>query len=319
MIRAEGLRKWYGGNVGIDGISFSVGKGEILGFLGPNGAGKSTTMKVLTGFMPADSGTAAVAGYDVLSQSLDVRRNVGYLPENAPLYPDMRVREYLTYRAKLKGVKGTAVRARVSEVIDKCWLGDARSRIIGQLSKGYRQRVALAEALVGDPKVLILDEPTLGLDPNQVRQVRKLVKELGGEYTILLSTHILPEVEAVCGRVIIINKGKIVALDTPEGLTRRMRVGTAVTAEIKGDPVSVAERLRQVAGVRGVTIEGEGEFGLYRIHSAADADVREDIYSAAVSNEWVIRELHLETLSLEDIFVHITTKETAAEAGDGVQ
>ena len=317
MIRAENLVKRYGRTVGIDGISFRMEKGEILGFLGPNGAGKSTTMRILTCFMPADSGTATVAGHDVFRESLGVRREVGYLPENVPLYPDMRVDEYLKYRARLKGVKRPSVGARLSDVVEKCWLGEARHRIIGQLSKGYRQRVALADALISDPKVLILDEPTLGLDPNQVRKIRKLIKELGGEYTILLSTHILPEVEAICGRVIIIDNGRIVALDTPERLMSRMRGATEVTAEIRGDAVAVAEGLRRIRGVSNVSLESEGEFSIFRVSSTGDADVREDIYRAVVSGGWTIRELHLEAVSLEDIFIHITTREPSTESGEG--
>ncbi|MDP8248278.1 MAG: ATP-binding cassette domain-containing protein [Candidatus Tritonobacter lacicola] len=316
MIRVENLVKRYGRTVGVDGISFHVKKGEILGFLGPNGAGKSTTMRILTCFMPADSGNATVAGHDVFRESLDVRRNVGYLPENAPLYPDMRVDEYLAYRAKLKGLRGRAVRRGLSNVIDKCGIGEARHRIAGQLSKGYRQRVALAEALLGSPKVLILDEPTIGLDPNQVRKVRELIKELGGEYTILLSTHILPEIEALCGRVIIINNGRIAALDTPAGLTSRMHGATAVMAEIKGDAPAVTEGLRRVKGVGDVTLEREDSFNLFRVTSRGNTDVREGIFNAAVSKGWAMRELRLEIVSLEDIFVHITTNEAAPEPGE---
>ncbi|MCX6356554.1 MAG: ATP-binding cassette domain-containing protein, partial [Candidatus Aureabacteria bacterium] len=234
MIDVQHLSKRYANTLAVDNISFHVNKGEILGFLGPNGAGKTTTMRILTCFMPPTSGAASVAGFDIFTRSLDVRRHIGYLPENVPLYPDMRVSEFLDYRACLKGVPRKTRKKQLDEVMEKTLIGDVRHRIIGQLSKGYRQRVGLAEALIHDPKILILDEPTIGLDPNQVRQVRQLIKSLGGEYTILLSTHILPEVEMLCGRVIIIDRGRIAAMDTPERLTQRVRGETRIALEVRG-------------------------------------------------------------------------------------
>ncbi|MEA3187705.1 MAG: gliding motility-associated transport system ATP-binding protein, partial [Chthoniobacter sp.] len=223
MIKVENLTKRYAGVTAIDNISFEVGKGEIVGFLGPNGAGKSTTMRILSSFMPASAGRASIAGFDVFEKSLEARAHLGYMPENVPLYTDMRVTEYLTYRAKLKGVTGRRLKERLGDVKELCSLREVENRIIGTLSKGYRQRVGLAEALVHEPDLLILDEPTIGLDPNQIRQVRELIRNLGKHHTILLSTHILPEVEMTCSRVIIINKGRIEASDTPQNLLSQMR------------------------------------------------------------------------------------------------
>ncbi len=227
MIKVESLTKRYGGFTAIDNISFEVGKGEIVGFLGPNGAGKSTTMRILSSFMPATSGRASIAGFDVFEKSLEARAHLGYLPENVPLYTDMRVTEYLNYRAALKGVRGRRLKERVGDVMELCSLTDVQNKIIGTLSKGYRQRVGLADALVHDPDLLILDEPTIGLDPNQIRQVRELIRNLGKHHTILISTHILPEVEMTCSRVIIINKGRIEASDTPKNLVDRIRTSGA--------------------------------------------------------------------------------------------
>jgi ABC-2 type transport system ATP-binding protein len=307
MIDARNLSKSYADTRAVDDITFRVRKGEILGFLGPNGAGKTTTMRMLTCFMPPTSGTAAIGGHDIFRQSLEVRRIIGYLPENVPLYPEMRVEEYLDYRARLKGVPRRARRARLADVMEKTLVSDVRRRIIGQLSKGYRQRVGLAEALVHDPKVLILDEPTIGLDPNQVRQVRSLIKRLGGEYTILLSTHILPEVEAICGRVIIINRGRIVAMDSPENLVRDIRGGTRLSLEVRGPGEEVRQALSRVAGVEKVERRGDG--GVFSVALRQGADAREEIARLIAERRWGLREMKRETVTLEEIFVHITMRE----------
>lgn len=308
MIDARNLSKSYAVTRAVDGISFHVGKGEILGFLGPNGAGKTTTMRMLTCFMPPTSGTATIAGFDIFRQSLDVRRVVGYLPENVPLYTDMRVEEYLDYRARLKGVPRRVRRARLNDVMEKTLVADVRRRIIGQLSKGYRQRVGLAEALIHDPKVLILDEPTIGLDPNQVRQVRALIKQLGGEYTILISTHILPEVEAICGRVIIIDHGRIVAMDTPENLIRNIRGGTRLSLEVRGPGEEMRQALSKIPGVEKVERRGNGVSTL-TVELRQGADAREEIARLIADRRWGLREMKKEIVTLEDIFVHITMRE----------
>jgi ABC-2 type transport system ATP-binding protein len=308
MIDARNLSKSYAVTRAVDDISFHVEKGEILGFLGPNGAGKTTTMRMLTCFMPPTSGTATVAGFDIFRQSLDVRRIVGYLPENVPLYPDMRVGEYLDYRARLKGVPRRTRRARLNDVMEKTLVADVRHRIIGQLSKGYRQRVGLAEALIHDPKVLILDEPTIGLDPNQVRQVRALIKQLGGEYTILLSTHILPEVEAICGRVIIIDHGRIVAMDTPENLIRNIRGGTRLALEVRGPGEEIRQAIAKIPGVEKVERSGNG-VSVLTVEVRQGADVREEIARLIADRRWGLREMKKQTVTLEDIFVHITMHE----------
>ncbi len=308
MIDARNLSKSYAVTRAVDDISFHVGKGEILGFLGPNGAGKTTTMRMLTCFMPPTSGTATVAGFDIFRQSLDVRRIIGYLPENVPLYPDMRVGEYLDYRARLKGVPRRARATRLKDVMEKTLVADVRHRIIGQLSKGYRQRVGLAEALIHDPKVLILDEPTIGLDPNQVRQVRALIKQLGGEYTILLSTHILPEVEAICGRVIIIDHGRIVAMDTPENLIRNIRGGARLALEVRGPGEEMRQALAKIPGVEKVERRGNG-VSAFTLEVRQGADVREEVARLIADRRWGLREMKKETVTLEDIFVHITMHE----------
>jgi len=322
MIEVKNLVKEFPGRRAVDGVSFQVQTGEILGFLGPNGAGKTTTMRILTGFMPPTSGQASIAGHDVFDESDECRRRVGYLPENVPLYPEMRVEEYLTFRARLHKV-GVAKRPRaVARAMELCRVADRRRSVIGTLSKGYRQRVALADALVGEPEILILDEPTVGLDPKQIRDVRALIRDLGREHTILLSTHILPEVEMICGRVIIIDNGKIVAQDTTEAL----RAAQAASAEIlvharlpapSGDtaPATVARgQLAAVAGVVGVTVEDDGAPAKFRVKVAGKEDVREAIFRLAVERGWVLLEMRREAQSLEDIFVKLTAGTPAAEA-----
>ena len=250
MIKVEQLAKRYADVYAVDHISFEVNQGEILGLLGPNGAGKTTTMRILTCYMPATSGTATVDGYDVFRDSINVRKQIGYLPENVPLYPEMRVKEYLTFRAKLKRVSYRERKLKIDECIEKCRIKEVQNQIIGTLSKGYRQRVGLADTLVHDPKILILDEPTIGLDPNQIRQVRQLIKELGEKHTILLSTHILPEVEMLCGRVIIINKGKIVAMDTPSNLESQLKGGSNIVLEVRGNGEKIKNALSSIKGVK---------------------------------------------------------------------
>src|SRR3989440_11810392 len=257
MIKVENLTKRYAGQTAIRDLSFEVGQGEIMGFLGPNGAGKTTTMRILAGFMPATSGRASIAGFDVFEQSLQARTRLGYMPENVPLYNDMRVTEYLDYRAALKGVPHRRVAERVGDVKELCGLPEVERKLIGALSKGYRQRVGLADALLNEPELLILDEPTIGLDPNQIRQVRELIKNLGKQHTILLSTHILPEVEMTCSRVIIIHKGQIEACDTPDNLLGQIRQAGGVVVEAKTGKDDGAEELKKISGVREVTAEQE--------------------------------------------------------------
>ena len=310
MIHVEALTKRYAGFEAVKGISFQVEEGEIVGLLGPNGAGKSSTMRILSGFLPATSGTARVAGFDVFSDSVQVRRNIGYMPENVPLYPDMRVDEFLAFRAALKGVSGRRVKARVGQVKELCGLADMGRKIVGQLSKGYKQRVGLADAMVHDPKLLILDEPTIGLDPNQIRQVRELIKSLGRKHTVLISTHILPEVEMTCSRVLILNKGRIEASDTPETLTSRLKSGGAVKLEVKAAAAEVAERVRQLEGVDEVRTVAEGDWTAAEVFPRKNEDLREALHALAVSARWPVRELSRQRATLEDVFVQLTQKDT---------
>jgi ABC-2 type transport system ATP-binding protein len=306
MIKVENLTKRYAGHAAIQDLSFEVGKGEIMGFLGPNGAGKSTTMRILSSFMPPTSGRASIAGYDIFEQSLQARSHLGYMPENVPLYNDMRVTEYLNYRAALKGVPSRRVAERVGDVKELCGLKDVEKKIIGALSKGYRQRVGLADALVHEPDLLILDEPTSGLDPNQIRQVRDLIKNLGKQHTILLSTHILPEVEMTCSRVIIINRGRIEACDTPENLLGRIRTAGGVFVEAKVGTDDGAEELRKIPGVRDVTASVDGDWQVFALRVEANTDVRADVYELARTRHWTLRELSQRRATLEDVFVEIT-------------
>lgn len=310
MIKVENLTKRYAGVTAIDNISFEVEKGEIVGFLGPNGAGKSTTMKILSSFMPASSGRAFIAGHDVFEDSLRARARIGYMPENVPLYSEMRVTEYLNYRAALKGVHGRRQRERVGDVKELCSLTEVENRIIGTLSKGYRQRVGLADALVHDPDLLILDEPTIGLDPNQIRQVRELIKNLGRHHTILLSTHILPEVEMTCSRVLIINKGKLEASDTPANLLNRLRTSGGVRLEAKTGADNGLDQLSQIHGVKEVSVEAEAEWRHFHLRVEAGMDIREKVYELARSRQWAVRELTQRKASLEDVFVEITQADT---------
>ncbi len=306
MIKVEQLTKKYSGVTAISDLSFEVGKGEIVGFLGPNGAGKSTTMRILSSFMPATSGRASIAGHDVFRDSLKARMHLGYLPESVPLYGDMRVSEYLRYRGSLKGLGGKKLRNRVNVVKELCSVKEVENKLIATLSKGYRQRVGLADALVHDPDLLILDEPTIGLDPNQIRQVRELIKSLGERHTILLSTHILSEVEVTCSRVIIIHRGKIEASDTPGNLVGQLRTSGTVKLEAKtgsDDPIQLIEK---IAGVKGVIATVEDGWQRCSIRIEAKSDLREDIFRLAVERRWIVRELTQERATLEDVFVELT-------------
>jgi ABC-2 type transport system ATP-binding protein len=308
MIKVEHLTKKYGSFTAVNDISFQVEKGEIVGFLGPNGAGKSTTMKILTSFLPATSGKASIAGFDVFEHSIEARKRLGYLPENTPLYPDMKVGEYLRYRAALKGVPRSKMRERVGDVLELCHIADRENQLIGSLSKGYRQRTGLADALVHDPDLLILDEPTIGLDPNQIRTVRELIKNLAEKRTVLISTHILPEVEIMCSRVIVIHKGTIRASDTAENLLKNHRsVGELRLEARAGD--GAAGALRGIPGVKDVTEEGNGEWTVFKLRLDANARPGEEILKLAQQRNWPVREMHQKSATLEDVFADLTLSE----------
>ncbi len=313
MIRAENLSRSYGYVNAVDRLNFEIGKGEIVGFLGPNGAGKTTTMRMLTTYLSPSSGRAWVAGRDVLDEPLEVRRKVGYLPENVPMYAEMRVREFLTYRAKLKDVRASDRRSAIDRVIEQCKLAEVEYRIIGNLSKGFRQRVGLAEALVHDPDILILDEPTAGLDPIQVREVRTLIRQLGGKHTVLLSTHIMPEVEAVCQRVIVIVKGKI-ALDNT---LHNLQQDHAIELEVRGPGDSVRKSLASTPGVTRVEeTRREGDVGMFRVLTKDGADIREMLAQRVLQSGWGLRRLAEGTRTLEDRFVEAVRKSTLSQLSD---
>jgi ABC-2 type transport system ATP-binding protein len=306
MIKVENLTKRYAGQPAIQDLNFEVGQGEIMGFLGPNGAGKTTTMRILASFMPATSGRATIAGFDVFEQSLQARAHLGYMPENVPLYNDMRVTEYLDYRAALKVVPHRRVTERVGDVKELCGLKEVERKLIGVLSKGYRQRVGLADALLHEPDLLILDEPTIGLDPNQIRLVRELIKNLGKQHTILLSTHILPEVEMTCSRVIIIHKGRIEACDTPDNLLGKIRQAGGVILEAKVGLDNGAEELGKISGVRDVIVDADGDWKIFSLRVESGVDVREEIFRLAIDRRWTVRELTQRRATLEDVFVELT-------------
>jgi ABC-2 type transport system ATP-binding protein len=315
MIKVQGLTKRYARTVAVDNISFEVEKGQIVGFLGPNGAGKTTTMRVLTCYLPPTAGTASVAGFDVLENPMEVKRRIGYLPETPPLYPEMEVSEYLTFVGRLKGISSADIARRVDEVTQRCAVGDVRSKLIGKLSKGYRQRVGLAQAIIHNPDVLVLDEPTAGLDPKQIIETRDLIKHLAGDHTIILSTHILSEVEHSCDRVVIINKGKLVATDSVENLTNRLRGSEAVALEVASanGPLDVAEvqqRLEQVSGVSRVLPRETKDGRLaFEVESLQGRHIRADLARAVVNSGWNLNELRAVGLSLEDIFLQLTAAE----------
>lgn len=308
MVEVEQLVKCYGPTLALDGVSFTVEKGEVVGFLGPNGAGKTTAMRILTGYIPPTSGSATIAGRDAFRASIETRRLIGYLPEGVSLYPEMRVHEYLSYRAHIKGVPRRERKTRLGYVLDRCGIAGAKRKLISGLSKGFRQRVGLADALIHDPPVLILDEPTVGLDPAQIRQVRELIRDLGENRTILLSTHILPEVEMLCRRVLVISRGRLVFRDKISAIAGHE---AGVTVELTAPTGAVVEALNGLPGIKRVTVEREGDFIRLRLQLAPDADPREEIARCAAERGWTVRELHLERPSLEEIFINLTAGEGA--------
>lgn len=307
MIEVRNLTKRYGRTVALDDVSFDVASGEIVGLLGPNGAGKSTAMRVLATYLPATGGTVRIGGLDVFSQSADVREQIGYLPESAPLYDDMRVSEYLTYRGKLRGLFGRRLRKRLFETMAICGLEEVREHLIRRLSKGYRQRVGLADSLIHNPALLILDEPTIGLDPNQIRQIRQFIKSLGKRHTVLLSSHILSEVEMICERVVIIRGGRVVAADRTEHLLALLKGGHRVILEVQGVMASIEPQLRAVPGVVAVTGDPAGEWLRFVCTGAAGVDVRPALSALVAREHWPLRELQAERAHLEDVFVELTT------------
>ena len=315
MIEVQNLTKHYGPVTAIQDVSFRVAPGEVVGFLGPNGAGKSTTMRILSCFMPASGGTARVAGYDVFRDSMEVRKRIGYLPESVPLYSEMRVAPYLDFVAEVKGVGRAERRRRVGEAMDRCLIADVQNRLIGTLSKGYRQRVGLAQAIVSDPHVLILDEPTIGLDPRQIAEIRALIKSLAGEHTVILSTHILPEVSMVCSSVVIINRGVIVAQGPIDMLVDQFFPSSRVEVEIAGASEAVRDAMRSIPGVLRVTeLPGDGA-GRYVVEAARARDVRGEIFQLAAQQRWNLRELRRVGMTLEEVFMRVVAgEETAGEA-----
>src|SRR5579871_714753 len=315
MITVRSLTKRYARTVAVDNISFEVQKGQIVGFLGPNGAGKTTTMRILTCFLPPSAGSATVAGFDVLEQPLEVKKRIGYLPETPPLYPEMEVGEYLVFVGKLKGLSGSNLRKRVDEVCERCSVADVREKLISKLSKGYRQRVGLAQAIIHNPDVLILDEPTAGLDPKQINETRELIRSLAGDHTIILSTHILPEVEQTCEQVIIINKGKLVATDSVHNLQNRARGAESVLVEVEGrdgalDPKAIQHKLETVSGVSRVVFkETRQNRSSFEVESLKDRMIRGDLARAVVEAGWNLNELRPTAMSLEEIFLQLTGAE----------
>ena len=317
MIEVENLSKRYGPTLAVSGVSFNVQKGEVLGFLGPNGAGKTTTMRVITGFLPPTSGKVRVAGYDVVDSPLEAKRRTGYLPENPPVYPDMTVAEYLAFVARIKGVSRSELKPRLDGIIEKCAVGDVRNRQIGKLSKGYRQRVGLAQALIHNPDVLVLDEPTSGLDPKQIIETRDLITGLAGQHTVILSTHILPEVSKTCQRVVVINAGEIVAVGTPHELMRRLQGFETVLVTVEGPAAEIIEKFQRVGGVNWVEPRESHENRVtLEVHSEKEKDVRAELARATVESGWKLYELKTSGLSLEEIFLKLTTKDVSEEAAE---
>jgi ABC-2 type transport system ATP-binding protein len=318
MIQVENLSKKYARHVAVNNISFSVEKGDIVGFLGPNGAGKTTTMRILTCFLPPTDGKARVAGFDVFEQPYEVKKRIGYLPEAPPLYPEMSVEDYLNFVARLKNVPNAEIKTRTEQAMERCAVSDAKSQLISKLSKGYRQRVGLAQAIIHNPDVLILDEPTSGLDPKQINETRELIKNLSGEHTIVLSTHILPEVEAVCEKVIIIDRGRLVATDSVENLKSRARVGGAVQIQVDtagaADAATVHARLEQVPGVSKVIDRTSDHRLVFEVENLAGQNVRGDLARAVVNAGWNLLELKSMTLSLEEVFLELTGSHPAQAA-----
>jgi len=317
MIEVANVTKRYGDLTAIDRVTFTVGKGEVLAFLGPNGAGKTTTMRILTCFMPATEGTARVAGFDCFEQAQEVKRRVGYLPEPPPLYQELTVTEYLTFTGRLKGMTASALRTGLEHVLERLSLGDVRGRLIANLSRGYKQRVGLAQALLHDPPVLILDEPTVGLDPKQIIEIRDLIKSLAGSHTVVLSTHILPEATAVCQRVVIINAGRIVAEDTPQHLSARLRRSEKISVTVKESPADAANRLRSLPGV--VEVFEQREPGTFLIECELGRDLRDDVARFIVTQGWGLLELRNISMTLEDVFLHLTQHEEGVPAGGSTE
>jgi len=315
MIEVRNLTKRYGPVLAVDDITFDVERGGIVGFLGPNGAGKSTTMKILTCYMPPTGGTAKVAGCDVFTNSIGARRHIGYLPENTPLYPEMRVREYLHFRGKLRAMDRMERNDAIRRVTERCWLGQFIDRPIGQLSKGMRQRVGLADAIMHDPELLILDEPTIGLDPNQIRETRSLIRELGERHTVLLSSHILHEVEQVCVRTVIISAGRIVASGSPKELREQFSANARVIAELKGPPTEVEKGVRALEGVEGCETSSSNGWVRLAVSTKPNFDIRENLYRLSASKDWSLREIRLEGATLEDYFVKVTAEHASRRPG----
>jgi ABC-2 type transport system ATP-binding protein len=316
MIEVAGLTKRYGPTLAVSDVSFEARKGEVLGFLGPNGAGKTTTMRVITGYLPASEGTVRVAGYDIAEEAIEAKRRTGYLPENPPVYPDMTVFEYLAFVARIKGVPRKDVKTRVQEASEKCAVTDVGHRQIGKLSKGYRQRVGLAQALIHNPEVLILDEPTAGLDPKQIIETRELIRGLAGQHTVVLSTHILPEVSKTCGRVVVISQGKIVAQGAPDELTHRLAGYETVLITVEGPAAEVLEKLQRVSGVNMVEPKDAADSRTtFEVQAAKDKDVRAELARAVVESRWNLLELKTSGMSLEDIFLKLTTKDVSEDSG----
>ena len=310
MIKVDNLTKRFGRHPAVTGATFAVEQGEVVGFLGPNGAGKTTTIRMLTGFLPPSSGSASIDGLDVNRHSLEARRRIGYLPESVPLYRDMRVREYLRFRGQLKGLGGNALRTRMDEVLELCGLRDVRRKMIRTLSKGFRQRVGLADALIHDPPLLILDEPTNGLDPNQIRAIRHLIKQLGQSHTILLSTHILSEVEMICDKIVIIDGGKVLASDTPANLISTMRTAGRISLELRADPENARKKIGSLDNVKKVTHERTREdWEEFSVLVESGTDTRERIANLVREEQWPLRSLYRQAETLEDVFVELTRKD----------
>ena len=317
MIEVQHLTKRYGPTTAVDDVSFRVERGEVLGFLGPNGAGKTTTMRVLTGYMPPSEGKAIVAGYDVSEQPIEAKRRTGYLPETPPLYPEMTVRDYLAFVARIKGVPRGDRKARVNTVMERTRVADMANRHCSKLSKGYRQRVGLAQALLHNPEVLILDEPTAGLDPKQIIETRDLIKGLGGDHTVILSTHILPEVSQTCHRIVIINKGRVVAVDTPDNLTSRLSGSETLYVKVDAPGADVTRTLEAIPGITRVApADARGSLAGFEVNSETGRDVRRELAAAIVRQGWGLLELRPLRMSLEEVFLHLTTEDTAAPAPD---
>jgi len=306
MIKVSNLSKKYVGKPAVNNISFNVESGEIVGFLGPNGAGKTTTIRMLTGYIPPTSGTALIGGYDIFLNSLIAKQKIGYMPENVPLYDDMRVREYLLFRAELKGLRGQDVRKHMNEALELCSIKDIKSQMISSLSKGFRQRVGLADALINKPPLLILDEPTNGLDPSQIRSFRELIKELAENHTILISTHILSEVELTCDRVLIINKGQMIGNNTPLELSEKIKSSTTISLELKSQDHDIRDTISNISGIKKVTLEKEeDDWKFFRIRVDYGNDLREEIMNSGNKRNWLIREIHYQRSNLEDAYIEM--------------